>query len=159
MIKIKIIALGKLKEKYLVDAFCEYRKRLGAYCDFSLEEINPVQLSENPSHDEIESALKKEAQMIMKKIPEKYRVVALCVEGKEQSSEDFAKTVEICKNEGKNICFIIGSSYGLSCEIKQKADQRMSVSKMTFPHQLFRVLLAEQIYRAFKICEGSKYHK
>ncbi len=159
MIKIDFITLGKLKEKYLRDACGEYEKRLSRYCDLKITELNPVSLSENPSAAEIENALSKEAEMILKQIPKDAFTVALCIEGKELSSEELAVLVNERSKEGKRICFIIGSSYGLSEEVKRKADMRMSVSRMTFPHQLFRIMLLEQTYRAFKINEGGTYHK
>lgn len=159
MIKIFLITLGKLKEKYLKDAVYEYGKRLSRYCSLEIAEIEPVRLPEKPSQNEINSALEREAEEIMKKIPSGSEVFALCVEGKEVSSEEFAEKIECCSNIGKSITFIVGSSYGLSEKIKTSADTRLSVSRMTFPHQLFRVMLLEQIYRAFKINEGSVYHK
>jgi len=159
LIKIDIIALSKLKEDYLQKASNEYTKRLSRYCDLKITEINPVSLPDNPSASQIESALDNESQMITKSIPKEAFVIALCVEGKELSSEELAIKIKSLKNEGKHICFIIGSSYGLSDKIKNIANLRLSLSKMTFPHQLFRILLLEQIYRGFKINEGSTYHK
>ncbi len=159
MIKVTAIALGKLKENYLRAACEEYQKRLSRYCSLNVVEINPVALPENPSAAQIENALLKEADMIFSKTPENSYKIALCVEGKKLSSEAFAEKIKDLSSDGKSICFIIGSSYGLSNEVKQKADLRLSLSDMTFPHQLFRVMLLEQIYRGFKINEGSKYHK
>lgn len=159
MMKVDIIALGKLKEKYLRDASDEYAKRLSRYCDLKITELSPVALSDNPSENEISNALLKEKEMISRAIPKDSFIVALCIEGKEISSEELAYVFKEKANEGKRICFIIGSSYGLSEEIKKFADMRLSVSKMTFPHQLFRIMLLEQTYRAFKINEGSTYHK
>ena len=159
MIKITLITLGKLKEKYLRDATDEYAKRLSRYCKLEIVELTPINLPEKPSQSEIDSALLKEYEMIEKRIPEGSVVTTLCVEGKSMSSECLASFVDSKINEGKNMCFIIGSSYGLSDKIKQKSDLRLSVSAMTFPHQLFRVMLLEQIYRAFKINEGGTYHK
>lgn len=159
MMKVDIIAIGKLKEKYLRDAAEEYKKRLSRYCDLKITELTPVALSDNPSKNEIENALIKEKELILKQIPKDAYAVALCVEGKGISSEELATVFAGKANEGKRICFIIGSSYGLSEEIKGRADLRLSVSKMTFPHQLFRIMLLEQTYRAFKINEGGTYHK
>lgn len=159
MIKVKIIALGKLKEKYLRDAADEYIKRLKGYCDLEIIELSPVKLSDNPSEKEIQSALKSEAQMIIKKIPQNSKITALCVEGKGVSSEKFADSINSAAFDGAPVCFVIGSSYGLSDEIKKLANNRLSMSEMTFPHQLFRIMLLEQLYRAFKINEGSTYHK
>lgn len=159
MIKVTVIALGKLKEKYLRDAVDEYSKRLSRYCKLEIIEIEPERLSDKPSALEIESALSAEKEKIFKKIPQNSTVVSLCIEGKEKSSEELAKTMASQVNSGKNMVFIIGSSYGLSEDVKKASDIRLSLSQMTFPHQLFRVMLLEQIYRAFKINEGSQYHK
>ncbi len=159
MIKVTVIALGKLKEKYLADAIKEYSKRLSRYCSLEITELEPVRLPDNPSQSEINNALEKEADMIFKKIPTNSKVISLCVEGKGMDSPEFAEKIEDFSNMGENITFIIGSSYGLSQNVKKRTDIRLSLSKMTFPHQLFRVMLLEQIYRAFKINEGSAYHK
>ncbi len=159
MIKITLITLGKLKEKYLRDAVDEYAKRLSRYCKLDIVELNPVMLGEKPSKSEIDTALQKEAELIEKRIPDGSVIIPFCIEGKELSSEALADFTATNTNSGKNMCFIIGSSYGLSDSIKQKATLKLSVSKMTFPHQLFRVMCLEQIYRAFKITEGSTYHK
>lgn len=159
MIKITLITLGKLKEKYLRDASGEYEKRLSRYCDLEIIEIAPCNLSENPSESEISSALEKEAEQIIKKIPQNAETFALCVEGVQKSSPDFAKQLGDLSKDGKRLCFIIGSSYGLSQRVKSLCRNKLSLSKMTFPHQLFRIMMLEQIYRAFKINEGSTYHK
>ncbi len=157
---IKIICLGKLKEKYLRDAIDEYAKRIGAYGKLEITELSPVMLSDNPSENEIFSALSKEAEEIKKKIPNNSFVFALCIEGKEKSSEQFAEIIKNAALNGKsNLVFIIGSSFGLSPEIKASADNKLSFSPMTFPHQLMRVMLTEQIYRAFQIINNGKYHK
>lgn len=159
MIKITIISLGKLKEKYLSDAVKEYSKRLSAYTKLEIIELEPVRLSDKPTSSEIENALLKESEMIFKKIPQNSELITLCVEGRELTSPAFAKKIEELQNMGKSITFVIGSSYGLSEKVKSVSSFRLSLSQMTFPHQLFRVLLLEQIYRAFKIIEGSQYHK
>ena len=159
MIKVTLITLGKLKEKYLKDAVDEYKKRLSRYCNLEIVEIEPVKLPDKPSENEINQALEREAAEIQKRIPKDSMVFTLCIEGKELSSTELARKVENSSNMGKGITLIIGSSYGLSAKIKSDSDLRLSVSKMTFPHQLFRVMLLEQIYRAFKINEGSAYHK
>ena len=157
---ITIIALGKLKEKYLTDAISEYSKRISAYGKLQIIELNPVRLSESPSQTEIDNALSKEAEEIKKKIPNNSYVFSLCIEGKEKSSEAFAKAINDAAINGKsNITFIIGSSFGLSPEIKSLSDFKLSFSPMTFPHQLMRVMLLEQIYRAFQINNNGKYHK
>ena len=159
MIKCKIIALGSLKEKFFKEACGEYQKRLSRFCNLEICEIEPVRLPENPSAGEIENALKKEADQIIKKIPQNAKVIALCVEGKEMPSEKFAAQINEISAIGQGICFIIGSSYGLSKDVKKMADLRLSLSQMTFPHKLFRVMLLEQLYRGFMINQGSQYHK
>ncbi len=159
MIKITLITLGKLKEKYLRDAVQEYAKRLSRYCKLDVIELNPINLPEKPSQSEIDAALLKEAELIEKRIPENSVITALCVEGEGLTSEGLAHFLQTNINNGKNMCFIIGSSYGLNEDLKKKSDRRLSMSNMTFPHQLFRVMCLEQIYRAFKINEGGTYHK
>ena len=159
MIKITLITLGKLKEKYLKDAVEEYKKRLKGYCNLDIVEIEPIRLTDKPSQNEINSALEKEAELIQRKIPTSSTVISLCIEGRSLSSIEFAQKIKDCCNEGKSITFIIGSSHGLSERIKALSQMRLSVSEMTFPHQLFRVMLLEQIYRGVKIIEGSAYHK
>lgn len=157
---VTVIALGKLKEKYLRDAIDEYVKRISAYAKCDIIELNPVRLSDNPSPAEIQNALSKEAEEIKKKIPNSSYVFSLCIEGKAKSSEDFAKAIKDATLNGKsNIVFIIGSSFGLSPDIKALSDFKLSFSPMTFPHQLMRVMLLEQIYRAFQINTNGKYHK
>lgn len=159
MIKVTLICLAKLKEKYLKDAVAEYQKRLSRYCTLDIIELEPIRLPEKPSQQEIEQALSKEADMILKKIPHNSELYTLCIEGKELSSEQFADDVDHLQSGGKSLTFVIGSSYGISDKIKTLSNFKLSFSKMTFPHQLFRVMLLEQIYRAFKINEGSAYHK
>lgn len=159
MMKITVIALSSLKEKYLKDASAEYVKRLGAFCDLKIIELAPVRLPEKPSPAEISSALEREAELINKKIPTGDFIVPLCIEGKQLSSEDFSIMMSEQMNMGRGVTFIIGSSCGLAESIKRRADLKLSFSKMTFPHQLFRVMLLEQIYRAFKISSGGAYHK
>ena len=160
MIKIKIIAMGKLKEKYLREASNEYVKRLGGFAKTEIIELEPVRLCENPSEAEINRALLSEAEVIKKKIGDASTVVAMCIEGKMYSSEELHKELDKRINSGGgSFAFIIGSSHGLHPEIKEFADIKLSFSPMTFPHQLFRVMLLEQVYRSFKIAEGTKYHK
>ena len=157
---VTVIALGKLKEKYLRDAIDEYVKRISAYAKCDIIELNPVRLSDNPSPAEIQNALSKEAEEIKKKIPNNSYIYSLCIEGKAKSSEDFAKSIQGATLNGRsNIVFIIGSSFGLSPEIKALSDFKLSFSPMTFPHQLMRVMLLEQVYRAFQINTNGKYHK
>lgn len=160
MLGVKLICVGKMRERFYVDAFEEYRKRLGAYCRLDCLEIAEQRLGDNPSAAEIAAALEKEGAEILKAINADAFVVSLCVEGKEMSSEAFSALFTERENSGKpKICFLIGGSYGMSETVKAKADLKLSMSKMTFPHHLARVMLIEQIYRAFKIAEGSRYHK
>lgn len=160
MIKIKIITLGKLKEKYLTDATQEYLKRLSGFAKTEIIELTPVKLPDNPSESEVSKALDAEAELIIKKLSGKEYITALCIEGKQMSSEELSAEISQNINDGEgNLVYIIGSSYGLSDRIKALAHKKLSFGKMTFNHQLFRVMLLEQIYRGFKIREGSKYHK
>lgn len=160
MISVKLICVGKMKEKYYISAFEEYRKRLGAYCKFELVELTEQRLSDSTSEKEIAAALEKEALEIEKQIPSGAAVTALCIEGNLKSSTELAAQVEKWTNGGKSkLCFIIGGSCGMSERIKAAADLKLSMSKMTFPHHLARVMVIEQIYRAFTIIDGTKYHK
>lgn len=160
MLSVKLVCVGKMKEKHYTGAFEEYRKRLSSYCRFELEELPEQRLPENPSQKEIAATLEKEGSEIEKRIPPQAVVVALCVEGTQKSSPELAKLIGDWASSGKSrICFIIGGSFGMSDKVKTHADLRLSMSKMTFPHHLARVMLSEQIYRAFTIMEGSKYHK
>ena len=160
MLGVKLICVGKMKERYFLDAFEEYRKRLGAYCRFELEELPEQRLPQDPSPREIENALEREGAEILRSIPSGSAVAAMCVEGEQLSSPGLAKALEGFANSGKSrVCFIVGGSFGLSPAVKRAADLRLSMSKMTFPHHLARVMLAEQIYRAFSISSGGKYHK
>ncbi|MBQ3523473.1 MAG: 23S rRNA (pseudouridine(1915)-N(3))-methyltransferase RlmH [Clostridia bacterium] len=160
MMNINFIVLGKLKEKYMKDFSAEYEKRLSGYCKLTVTELEPVKLSDNPSEQEIKNALAKETQMIKAKIPKNSFVFSMCIEGKQMSSEELSKKLEDIALTGKNnITFIIGSSFGLSDEIKQMSDYKFSMSKMTFPHKLARIMLTEQVYRALSITNNAKYHK
>ena len=160
MLNIKIICVGKLKEKFYIAAAAEYIKRLGALCRLEVEELPESRLSAQPSAAEVEAALRKEGESIALRIPSGALTVALCVEGKQLSSLRFSQFLEACALKGRSkLCFLIGSSVGLSEEVKEKAEVRMSMSEMTFPHHLARIMLLEQLYRAFQIRDGSKYHK
>lgn len=160
MQSVTIICEGKLKEKYLRDACAEYIKRLSAYCKLNIVELNPHRISENPFAAEIDVALEAEAKEILSKIPNSAKVYAMCIEGKQMPSEKLAAEISDCAVRGfNNIVFIIGGSHGLSEAVKKRADVRLSMSEMTFPHQLARVMLLEQIYRAYQISNGGKYHK
>ena len=161
MLTINLITVGKLKEKYLKDAVAEYAKRLSAFCKFNIIELSEKRLSENPSQKEIENALTCEGKTMLPYIEGKSTYnFAMCIEGKLIASDEFAEKFNSIAISGKStINFIIGSSFGISEDIKKRADFKLSMSKMTFPHQLARVMLSEQIYRAFQILNHSKYHK
>lgn len=160
MLSVKLICVGKMREKFYIEAFSEYAKRLGAYCRLEHTELAEQRLSDSPSAKEITAALEKEAAEISRNIPEGAFTVAMCVEGKQMPSEAMAKLIKERELSGRpRLCFVIGGSFGLDESIKKKADLRLSMSEMTFPHHLARVMLAEQIYRGFKINEGSRYHK
>ena len=160
MMNITVIALGKLKEKYMREFSEEYQKRLSAYCKLNIVELTPKALSDNPSQAEISQALEAEAQMIKAKIPSNSYVFSMCIEGKQMPSEAFSQKISKLALDGNSsLVFIIGSSFGLSEEIKKLSDEKFSMSEMTFPHQMARVMLLEQLYRAFQISSGGKYHK
>ena len=159
MINVKLICVGNLKEAYLRDAFAEYEKRLSGLCRFECVALKEYKLPENPSDSEISAALEDEAKRILPLMPPRAYKIALCVEGKQYSSEDFAKILDEAALSHSEIVFVIGSSYGMAQKVKEAADLRLSISKMTFPHQLIRVISAETIYRAFNIIKGTRYHK
>lgn len=160
MLNVKLICVGKMREKFYIDAFEEYRKRLQTYCRLELVEISEQRLSDRPAEKEITAALEREGQEILKAAPADAYFVALCVEGKQMPSEGMAELIAARENSGKpKLCFVIGGSFGLSPTVKSRADRKLSMSQMTFPHHLARVMLIEQIYRGFKINEGSQYHK
>ena len=155
---IQLIVIGKLKEDYLRSACAEYIKRLGRYCTFELHELDECRLSDNPSDKEVTAALAKEAEQIKRYA--KGMIVPMCIEGRQLTSPELSeKITEAGVNGQSTVTFIIGSSFGLAPEIKAMGDLKLSMSKMTFPHQLARVMLLEQIYRAFQISTGGKYHK
>ncbi|MGN0448129.1 MAG: 23S rRNA (pseudouridine(1915)-N(3))-methyltransferase RlmH [Acutalibacteraceae bacterium] len=158
MVNLNVICLGKLKEAYLRDASKEYIKRMGG--KLTVTELTPEKLSDNPSQKEIDTALKAEAKKITEKIPKGAAVYTLCIEGKQLSSEELSGELESLALSGiSTAVFIIGSSYGLSDEVKALSKRRLSMSKMTFPHQIARIMLFEQLYRAGQISLGTKYHK
>ena len=160
MFAITLITVGKLKEKFYLSAASEYEKRLKGYCNFQIIELPEVRLPENPSPAEIFSGLEKEADMIFSKIPKGAWFCALTPEGKLISSEVLADKLSEVKNTGKShACFLIGSSFGMANKVKEKADFKLSMSPMTFPHHLARIMVLEQLYRAEAIQAGSKYHK
>ena len=151
--------MGKLTVPYLKDAAADYVKRIGRSFSIMVAEPKPELLPQAPSAGEIERALEREAEKILAEIPARSKVIAMCVEGKPMSSEKLAEYLERCATESGEVCFIIGSSHGMHDKVKSRADVRLSVSPMTFPHELFRVMLLEQIYRAAEIQSGSRYHK
>ncbi len=160
MFSIVLITVGKLKEKFYTQAAQEYEKRLGAYCQFKLLELPESKLPDDPSPAEITAGLEKEAELILAKIPKNAWFCTLTPEGKLLSSEEFATKLSNIKLSGKSCaCFLIGSSFGIAKSLKDKADYKLSMSLMTFPHHLARVMVLEQIYRAEAIQAGSKYHK
>ena len=149
---IKIITVGKIKEKYLTDAINEYLKRLSKYAKINLIEVPDENF-------DINKTLETEKKSILKYVSEKDYIITMEIDGKELSSIEFAKKIDEIQINNSNICFIIGGSYGLSDEIKKMSNFKLSFSKMTFPHQLFRLILLEQIYRAYKINNNESYHK
>jgi 23S rRNA (pseudouridine1915-N3)-methyltransferase len=160
MLSVKIIATGDLKENYLRDAIKEYQKRLSAWCKIEEIILKEEKLPDNPSQAVIDKALESEEKRILEKISPKAYVIAMCIEGKMLSSEELASKINEVSSLGKSeIVFIIGSSFGLSNGIKNRADFKLSISRLTFPHQLLRVILHETIYRSLSIINGTKYHK
>lgn len=160
MFDITLITVGKLKEKFYISAADEYTKRLRGYCDFRLIEIPEVHLPDSPSPSDISAALEKEAELILAKIPKGAWFCTLTPEGKIISSEELAGKMKDVKLSGKSsACFLIGSSFGMSNQLKEKADFKLSMGRMTFPHHLARIMVLEQLYRSEAIQAGSKYHK
>ena len=160
MLNVTVICVGKMKEKFYIEAAAEYQKRLKGYCKLNIVELAEERLPQSPTAGQIEGALEKESEAILAKIPKGSRVVAMCVEGKAMSSPELADTLNRWMVTGcSDVTFLIGGSYGMSPRVKSRADARLSMSEMTFPHHLARVMLLEQVYRGFKILEGSEYHK
>ena len=160
MLSVNLICVGKLKESYLRDASAEYQKRLGAFCRLEITEVSPYKLPENPSPAQIDAALNREGNRIMEKVPANSTVFVLCIEGEMLASEELSTKISSLSGRGVScITLIIGGSHGLSDEVKKCADFKLSMSKMTFPHQLARIMLLEQLYRSFMIAGGGKYHK
>ena len=160
MLDITLIAMGKLKERFYLDASAEYEKRLKGYCQFKLLELPECRLPDNPSPAEIAAGLEKEADLVFTKIAKGAWFCVLTPEGKMLSSEALASKLHDVKVSGKStLCFFIGSSFGMSPRLKEAADFKLSMSPMTFPHHLARIMVLEQIYRAEAIQAGSKYHK
>lgn len=155
-----IISMGRLKEDYLKAASTEYQKRIQAFAKINIVELSPVKLPDNPSPNLLEQALYEEAGLILRKIPQAGYIVALCPEGSGMTSEKLADRLSALYVRGRNdFYFIIGSSYGLSEKVKRTADMTLSMSDMTFPHQLARIMLLEQLYRALTIQNNKKYNK
>ena len=160
MFDITLIVMGKLKEKFYLSAAEEYQKRLKGYCSFKIIELPEHRLPEDPSPAEIQAGLDREAELIFAKIPKNSWLCIFTPEGKILSSEEFAGKLKEVKNTGKSsAAFLIGSSFGISQRVKDKADFKLSMGRMTFPHHLARIMVLEQIYRAEAIQAGSKYHK
>jgi 23S rRNA (pseudouridine1915-N3)-methyltransferase len=159
MMNVTVIVVGKLKESYLRDGCNEYIKRLGAFAKVNVIEVNEERASDNPSDSEIKNIIEKEGERILAKIPKGATVIPLCIEGKEYSSPDFSALIENISMNSSQICFIIGGSFGLSDDVKSAGKYKLSFGKMTLPHQLARLVLLEQVYRAFSISNNSKYHK
>ena len=159
MIQVTVITVGNLKEAYWREAVAEYEKRLSAFCKPNLIQLKEAKLPDDPSEGEIRAALAEEAKKILAAVPPRAYRVALCVEGKQFSSEALAKKLDSALTENGNLCLIIGSSHGLAPEVKDACKLRLSVSELTFPHQMMRVLLLEVLYRCFSILKGTKYHK
>lgn len=160
MFEITLICIGKLKEKFYLSAAAEYEKRMKGYCRFQILELPETRLPDDPSPAEIAAGLEKEADLILSKLPKGAWFCTLTPEGKLLSSETLADRLKEVKLSGKSsACFLIGSSFGMAPRIKEKADFRLSMSPMTFPHHLARIMVLEQLYRAEAIQAGSKYHK
>lgn len=160
MQKVNVICVGRLKERFYIDAAAEYVKRLRAFCDLSVVELPEQRLDDAPTDAQIERALAAEAELIRAKLPKGGAVIAMCVEGKGMSSEQLCDTMQRFALSGKSqITFLIGGSFGLHPSVKALADVRLSMSAMTFPHHMARIMLLEQIYRAYQIQTGTRYHK
>ena len=160
MQRVSILCVGKLKEKFYTDAVAEYAKRLARHCKLEIAELPETRLSENPSPAEVRRALSGEAALLREKIPRGSAVIALCIEGQTCSSTELSRRLTELGVAGKTqLTFLIGGSFGLDEDLKRSADWRLSMSPMTFPHHLARIMLLEQIYRAYQIADGTKYHK
>lgn len=160
MQRVTILCVGRLKEKFYTDAAAEYVKRLQRHCRLEIVELPESRLPDDPSPADIQRALRTEAEAIREKLPRGGAVIALCIEGKPCSSQELSRRMMDYGIQGKTqLTFLIGGSVGLDEELKRKADWRLSMSPMTFPHHMARIMLLEQIYRAYQIAEGTKYHK
>lgn len=159
MLNLSLICVGKLKEKAFLALQDEYSKRLRRFCHCDLIQLEEQRLPANPSSSQIQAALQKEGEAIAAKIPKGAYTVALCIEGGQMASTEFSKKLQAVALSTDKICFIVGGSYGLDAQLKKNAQMQLSFSEMTFPHHLFRIMLFEQIYRAFAIQAGTEYHK
>lgn len=161
MLKINIICIGKIKEKYFAEAIAEYSKRLKAFCKLSVIELAEEKIRDNnPNGAQIDEVLRAEGRRILSKIQNSDYVAAMCIEGKQLSSVQLSEKLDSIALSGKStVDFVIGGSYGLSGEVKSRADFKLSMSKMTFTHTMTRMILCEQVYRAFEISSNGKYHK
>ena len=159
MHRVTLITVGTLKEPYLSDAAAEYRKRLAAFCDLREVNLPEERIADENDPRAVAAALTKEGEKILAALPQSTPLVALCVEGKQLSSEEFADAVGRFGDAGGTLAFVVGSSHGLSPAVKEKATLKLSYSKMTFPHQLMRVIFLESLYRAYSIRAGKRYHK
>lgn len=160
MQSVTVVCVGKCKENHWRDACSEYAKRLSAYCRFSIVEVEEERCPDRPNEAQIALVLQKEGERIIKAIPSHSVVIGLCIEGKPMSSEELSQFLEQCALQGdSHMVFVIGGSFGLSDPVKSLCRYRLSMSRMTFPHQLARVMLCEQVYRAYQIASGGKYHK
>ena len=160
MLNVTVLCVGKLKEAYWRDACAEYEKRLKPFCRFTLIEVAEERLPDNPSAAQISATIEAEGKRLLERLPKDCAVIPMCIEGKELNSPSLAARLDKLAVEGtSHIAFVIGGSWGLSEAVKSRAALRLSMSPMTFPHQLARVMLLEQIYRAFQISSGGKYHK
>ena len=159
MMSVTVIAVGRLKESYLRDGCAEYIKRLGAFAKVNIVEIEEERSADNPTPAQIEGILSAEGDRIIRKIPKGAAVIPLCIEGREYLSPELARAIEQTAQTSSHICFIIGGSYGLGREVKELGKTQLSFGRITLPHQLARLVLLEQIYRAFSISNNSKYHK
>ena len=160
MQKVTILCVGKLKERFYAEAAAEYAKRLSRYCKLDIVELPEERLPESPSQAQIDAALEREAAAVRAKLPAGAVLITLCIEGQLRSSEELARKMDSWSSQGAgHLVFLIGGSCGLSPSLKAQAAERLSMSPMTFPHHLARVMLLEQIYRGFQINSGGHYHK
>lgn len=159
MLTINIICVGKLKEKFFVEAVQEYSKRLSKYCKLNIIELNDESIPNNASEAQLQTVKEKESKKILEKFPKDSHIIALDLTGKTYTSEQFSEKIENLKISTSSITFVIGGSLGLTQDLLSKCNEKISFSKMTFPHQLIRVFLLEQIFRAFKIANNETYHR